>query len=99
VVDSQGVSVDGVRLAEPYVLVHGGARGSFLVPDDAYLVLGDHRARSSDSRSWRQPFAARAAIEGRGIRQHCPRQGAGSSASPRSDAPANERSARRSGGP
>lgn len=68
-VDSRGVSVDGVRLAEPYVLEHGGPGGSFSVPDGAYLVLGDNRARSNDSRSWRQPFVARAAIEGRGIRQ------------------------------
>ena len=68
VVDGRGVSVDGVRLAEPYVLGHGGAGGSFSVPDGAYLVLGDNRARSSDSRSWRQPFVARAAIEGRRIR-------------------------------
>lgn len=68
VVDSRGVSVDGVPLAEPYVLVHGGAGGSFPVPDGAYLVLGDNRARSSDSRSWRQPFVARSAIEGLWIR-------------------------------
>lgn len=65
VVDSRGVSVDGIRLAEQYVLANGGAEGSFLVPDGAYLVLGDNRARSSDSRSWRQPFVARSAIEGR----------------------------------
>jgi signal peptidase I len=67
-VDSRGVSVDGVRLAEAYVLGHGGAGGSFPVPDGAYLVLGDNRARSSDSRFWHQPFVARAAIEGRLIR-------------------------------
>ena len=67
VVDGRGVSVDGARLAEPYVLVHGGAGGSFSVPDGAYLLLGDNRARSSDSRSWRQGFVARSAIEGRWI--------------------------------
>jgi signal peptidase I len=68
VVDRRGVSVDGVPLAEPYVAVHGAATGSFPVPEGAYLVLGDNRARSSDSRSWRQPFAARSAIEGRWVR-------------------------------
>jgi signal peptidase I len=68
VVDSRGVSVDRVPLGEPYVLVHGGAGGSFSVPDGAYLVLGDNRVWSSDSRSWRQPFVARSAIEGRWIR-------------------------------
>ncbi len=68
VVDSRGASVDGVPLAEPYVLVHEGAGGSFSVPDGAYLVLGDNRARSSDSRSWRQPFVTRSAIEGHCIR-------------------------------
>jgi len=69
VVDSRGVCVDGVPLGEPYVLVNGGAGGSFAVPDGAYLVLGDNRARSSDSRSWRQPFVARSTIEGRWIRR------------------------------
>ncbi len=68
VVDDRGVSVDGVRLAEPYVLTHGGPGGSFSVPDGAYLVLGDNRARSSDSRSWRQPFVARSTIDGRRVR-------------------------------
>lgn len=65
VIDGLGVSIDGVPLAEPYVPAHGGAGGSFSVPGRAYLVLGDNRGRSSDSRSWRRPFVARSAIEGR----------------------------------
>ncbi|MBI3748243.1 MAG: signal peptidase I [Chloroflexi bacterium] len=68
VVDGRGVSVDGARLPEPYVLGNGGAGGSYSVPDGTYFVLGDNRARSSDSRSWREPFVARSAIEGRWIR-------------------------------
>jgi len=64
-----GLSVDGVRLAEPYVSAHGGADGPFSVPDGAYLVLCDDRAGSSDSRSWRQPFATCSEMEGRCIRR------------------------------
>ncbi len=71
VVDGWGVRVNGLRLAEPYVLGNGGPGGSFSVPGGAYLMLGDNRTRSNDSRSWRQPFVPRAAIEGRLIaRRH-----------------------------
>ena len=76
VVDGRGVTVDGVRLAEPYVVADGGPEGSFTVPDGAYLVLGDDRARSSDSRSWQKPFVAHAAIEGRWITTLWPRPSA-----------------------
>ncbi|WP_406723815.1 signal peptidase I [Streptomyces sp. GD-15H] len=50
------VWVDGERLSEPYVIWRGGRSGSFDVPDGHLLLLGDNRARSSDSRSWRQPY-------------------------------------------
>lgn len=77
VVDRGGVGVDGARLDEPYVLAHGGAEGSFAVPAGAYVVLGDNRARSSDSRTWRDPFVPRSAIEGRMIAPRAtPRPGA-----------------------
>ncbi len=81
VVDSRGVSVDGIRLVEPYGLVHGGPGGSFSVPDGAYLVLGDNRARSGDSRSWLQPFVAGSTIEGRWV--HTPHDARAHSARPR----------------
>ncbi len=64
-VDDRGVRVDGVPLVEPYVVAHGGAVGGFRVPGGHYLVLGDNRPRSSDSRSWQRPFVPRSVIEGR----------------------------------
>ena len=50
------VRVNGKRLPEPYVTRRGGPSGSFDVPDGHVLLLGDNRARSRDSRSWRQPY-------------------------------------------
>jgi len=46
------VLVNGVELVEPYVKYHGGAYGTWLVPDDGYFLLGDNRSASSDSRYW-----------------------------------------------
>ena len=42
-IDGRSLGVDGAPLAEPYAQPSGGYRGSFAVPDDAYLVLGDAR--------------------------------------------------------
>ncbi len=64
-VGARGVTIDGVDLLEPYVAAHGGPTGSFRVPTDAYIVLGDNRSRSSDSRSWAIPFVPAMAIRGR----------------------------------
>lgn len=60
-----GVTIDGRPLAEPYVAANGGAAGRFRVPARAYVVLGDNRPRSSDSRSWMTPFVPATAILGR----------------------------------
>ena len=56
------VLVNGKRLLEPYVTRRGGLAGSFDVPDGHVLLLGDSRAQSSDSRSWRQPYLPIAAL-------------------------------------
>jgi signal peptidase I len=64
-VGQHGVTIDGVPLAEPYVAAHGGPKGSFCIPAHAYVVLGDNRPRSSDSRSWTMPFVPVTAIRGR----------------------------------
>jgi len=75
-----GVTVDGRRLNEPYPMIAGGPTGTFRVPSGAFLVLGDNRARSSDSRAWRQPYLPAAAIRGRltGRRGRSPLPGPGS---------------------
>lgn len=57
------VWIDGHLLAEPYA----GAstyRGTFDVPESHYLLLGDNRDASSDSRAWREPYVERSEIVG-----------------------------------
>lgn len=56
-IENTTVSVNGQPLDEPYVqhLHQGNPYPSFtnrVVPEDAYFVLGDNRAGSSDSRDW-----------------------------------------------
>ncbi len=62
------VFVDGHLLAEPYAVTSSTYRGTFHVPDGHYVLLGDNRDASSDSRSWCHPFVARTEIVGRVLR-------------------------------
>lgn len=62
--DAGRVSIDDRPLAEPYA-TRSVFRGEYQVPAGHYLVLGDNRDVSSDSRSWSPPYVPRAALVGR----------------------------------
>lgn len=68
-IDCRRVFVNGHLLAEPYATISSAYRGTFHVPDDHYLLLGDNRDDSSDSRCWRHPYVARTEIVGRLLRK------------------------------
>ena len=63
-IDGGSSRVDGTPLAEPYAQPSGGYRGSFAVPGDAYLLLGDAREASDDARSWDDPYVRRRDLRG-----------------------------------
>lgn len=63
-IDGGMVRVEGAPLAEPCAQPSGGYRGTFAVPEDAYLVLGDAREASDDSRSWADPYVRRRDLRG-----------------------------------
>lgn len=50
------VIVNGEPVFEPYARRSGAFRGSFVVPDDRYFVLSDHRGDRFDAPAWRESF-------------------------------------------
>jgi signal peptidase I len=66
--DAGRVSIDRRPLPEPYASL-SVFRGEYDVPPGPFLVLGDNRDVSSDSRSWSRPYTLRAAIRGRLVRR------------------------------
>ena len=63
-----GLVRNGEPLTEPYAVHAGGASGSWQAPEGHCFLLGDNRAASSDSRSWKRPFTPLEAIVGRSCR-------------------------------
>lgn len=63
-IEAGRVLIDESPLSEPY-----GSRsvfsGTFEVPAGHYLLLGDNRDQSVDSRTWARPYIAREALRGR----------------------------------
>lgn len=58
------VVVDGHPLNEPYAR-SSTFNGQFRVPENAYLLLGDNRDASNDSRVWTEPYISRHQLSGR----------------------------------
>lgn len=58
------VSVNGIDLDEPYAST-SHYTGTFTIPDGHYLLLGDNRDSSHDSRCWQQPYISHDQITGR----------------------------------
>lgn len=61
--EGSDVWVDGRLLAEPYA-IKGSHWATFDVPEGHYLLLGDNRPVSNDSRAWRRPYVARGEVVG-----------------------------------
>lgn len=59
-IDSGKIFINGRQLTEPYILKETVISGGLYLPqgneieisEDSYLVLGDNRSHSSDSREW-----------------------------------------------
>ena len=62
-IEAGRVSINGQPLAEPYAS-RSVFTDTFHVPAGHYLLLGDHRDASSDSRSWQAPYVQPDAIVG-----------------------------------
>jgi signal peptidase I len=59
------VYINGTKLDEPYVSSISKKGGSFQVPEDSYLFLGDNRRDSLDSRYWKSPYIYKGDIIGK----------------------------------
>lgn len=61
------VYIDGQKLDEAYISddVETNCDKTFEVPEGCYLVLGDNRENSLDSRYWENPYVERADIKGK----------------------------------
>ncbi|CAH1655401.1 Signal peptidase I [Hyphomicrobiales bacterium] len=65
-IDGSGrIKVNNLVLVEPYIETWAGPAGTFIVPPQHVLLLGDNRSQSIDSRQWQRPFLPVTAIRGR----------------------------------
>lgn len=59
------VKINGEEIKEDYVKNNDDYSGTFDVPKEKYLFLGDNRAISSDARLWQNPYIDKSKIEGK----------------------------------
>ena len=59
------VIIDGKKLQENYVHFDNCRSGTFNVPENQFMLLGDNRKKSTDSRSWAEPFITEKDMLGR----------------------------------
>lgn len=52
VIENSSVTVNGVKLVEPYISAEPTYYGTWTVPEKSLFVLGDNRNSSSDSHAW-----------------------------------------------
>ncbi len=70
------VYLDGQLLEEDYVPEFSAdSYPVTVVPEDCYVVLGDHRTNSNDSRYWADPFVHREDLLARALFTYFPRPG------------------------
>jgi signal peptidase I len=62
------VKINGETIEEDYVKNNDlSYEGSFKVPENKYLFLGDNRSNSNDSRAWINPYIDEKDIEGKAL--------------------------------
>lgn len=60
------VYINGEYLKEEYVSSPSDITGTFNIPEDCYLFLGDNRGDSADARMWKDPYIKFDDIKGEG---------------------------------
>jgi signal peptidase I len=78
-IDGGRICIDDELVPEPYAS-HSTYRGNFDVPERHYLLLGDNRDASVDSRAWHNPFVSRDEIVGLLVRRRRRCDGRGATA-------------------
>ncbi len=61
------ICTNGEKFQEAYVHFSNNQSGKLNVPKHQYMLLGDNRKYSTDSRSWAEPFIAEKDILGKAV--------------------------------